>query len=56
MNIEGVRLFMTGENLFLWTNYSGLGPETVNPAAGGIDNFDNYPLARKFTLGLTLNF
>lgn len=56
VNIEGVRLFVTGENLFLWTNYSGLDPETVNPAAGGIDNFDNYPLARKFTLGLTLNF
>ena len=56
VKIDGVRLFWTGENLFLLTNYSGLDPETVNPAAGGIDNFSNYPLARKFTLGLTLNF
>ncbi|WP_082986945.1 MULTISPECIES: SusC/RagA family TonB-linked outer membrane protein [Butyricimonas] len=56
VNIEGVRLFLTGENLFLLTNYSGLDPETVNPARGGIDDFSNYPLARKFTLGLTLNF
>lgn len=56
VKIEGIRLFLTGENLFLWTNYSGLDPETVNPARGGIDDFSNYPLARKFTLGLTLNF
>ena len=56
VKIDGVRLFLTGENLFLLTNYSGLDPETVNPAAGGIDDFRNYPLARKFTLGLTLNF
>ena len=56
VNIEGIRLFLTGENLFLLTNYSGLDPETVNPARGGIDDFSNYPLARKFTLGLTLNF
>ena len=56
VQLDGIRLFFTGENLFLLTNYSGLDPETVNPAAGGIDNFNNYPLARKFTLGLTLNF
>ena len=56
LKISGARVFITGENLFLLTNYSGLDPETVNPAKGGIDDFSNYPLARKFTLGLTLNF
>lgn len=53
--ISGVRVFFTGENLFLWHNYSGLDPEVVN-MADGIDQLRNYPLDRKFTMGLTINF
>ena len=47
-----------GLSLYTWylPKFAGLDPETVNPARGGIDDFSNYPLARKFTLGLTLNF
>ncbi|MEG0797066.1 MAG: SusC/RagA family TonB-linked outer membrane protein, partial [Odoribacter sp.] len=55
IGIDGVRVFFTGENLFLWTNYSGLDPEAVEPYSG-IDYGSNYPLARKLTLGLTVNF
>lgn len=53
--IEGVRLFFTAENLFLLSNYSGVDPEVVDPFTG-YDNFMNYPLARKLTVGLTLKF
>lgn len=53
--LEGARLFFTVENLFLLTNYSGIDPEVVSPYLG-YDNFMNYPLARKLTLGLTLKF
>lgn len=53
--LSGVRVFVTGENLFLWTNYSGMDPEVVKLQTG-IDEFDSYPLARKWTLGLTVNF
>lgn len=31
LKISGARIFVTGENLFLLTNYSGLDPELVNP-------------------------
>ena len=55
IGLESGRVFFTGENLFLITNYSGVDPETVDPISG-FDNFDNYPLARKLTLGLTLKF
>ena len=55
VHIDGARLFFTAENLFLLTNYSGVDPESVSPYSG-IDNFSNYPLARKLTIGLTLNF
>lgn len=55
INLEGCRLFFTAENLFLLTNYSGVDPEVVDPFTG-YDNFLNYPLARKLTLGLTVRF
>ena len=53
--LENVRLFVTGENLLTWTNYSGLDPEVVNVRTG-VDLGTVYPLARKWTIGLTVNF
>lgn len=51
----GVRFFVTAENLFYLTNYSGENPEVVD-VYRGIDRSEGYPLPRKWTLGLTLNF
>lgn len=51
----GLRIFITGENLFTITNYSGIDPEVVSISSGN-DSFDTYPLARKWTIGLTLDF
>ena len=53
--MEQIRLFISGENLFTWTNYSGIDPEIVDIRTG-VDEARNYPLARKFTIGLTLKF
>lgn len=53
--LQSIRLFFTGENLFTLTNYSGLDPEVVSIYSGA-DAFDYYPLARKMSLGLTVNF
>lgn len=53
--IDGVRLFVTGENVFMLSNYSGIDPEVVNIHTG-IDEGSVYPLARKWTIGLTVNF
>lgn len=53
--VKNFRVFVTGENLFLITNYSGLDPEVVNPYTGQ-DLGDQYPLSRKFTFGLNFNF
>ena len=50
-----LRFFVSGENLFTWTNYSGLDPEVVDIRTG-IDGGMAYPMARKWTLGLTLKF
>ena len=50
----GARVFVSAENLFTITNYSGADPESVDTVTG-IDNLGNYPLSRRVTIGLTLN-
>lgn len=49
------RVFVSGENLFTVTNYSGTDPESVDITTG-VDYYNNYPLSRRVTVGLTLNF
>lgn len=56
LHLQGVRVFFTGENLFLWHTYSGLDPENVGTLLEGYDNSMTYPSARKITLGLTVKF
>ena len=52
---SGARLFITGENIWTWSNYSGADPEVVDMDSG-MDNGKAYPLPEKWTFGLTLNF
>lgn len=49
---DSVKLYVSGQNLFTLTNYSGFDPE-VGPS--GIDN-NIYPIVRTITLGTTLGF
>lgn len=55
LKLTKVRAYLSGENLFTWTNYSGMDPEAVDLMTG-FDNIRKYPLNRKFTLGLSVNF
>ena len=55
VGLKETRFFVTGENLLLLTNYSGLDPETVDPFSG-IDEGTTYPLNTKITFGLNLKF
>jgi hypothetical protein len=52
-----VRLYLTGTNLYVWTNYSGYDPE-VNLATGLTPNidYDKYPRTRNYTFGAQLSF
>lgn len=55
IGMSGLRAFVTCENLFTLSNYSGLDPEVVSVYTG-IDNGLSYPLSRKWTVGLTITF
>lgn len=57
VGVKSLRLYFSGNNLFLLTKYSGYDPE-VNIQKGltpGIDNNVN-PRSRVYTLGVNLNF
>ena len=55
IKLQGIRCFVTIENLFYISNYSGENPEVVD-VYSGMDYALQYPLPRKWTLGLTFNF
>ncbi len=49
-----LRVYVMGENVAVFTNYSGVDPEIdlTGLAAPGIDRFNNYPRPRTYSLGL----
>ena len=61
ISLTKVRLYVTGENLFTITNYSGFDPEIGGPTASGMDNVQGvdrgyYPQAKSYMLGVNLQF
>jgi iron complex outermembrane receptor protein len=58
LGFEKCRIYVTGENLFVITNYKGVDPE-INIdglASPGMDMFNYYPKPRTFSLGVNLSF
>ena len=59
--IKSARLFVNGQNLLLFTNYSGFDPEVnVNKTFNGVPSmgmdYIAYPKAKTFSVGLNVNF
>lgn len=59
IGIETLRLYVSGTNLWLWTNYSGYDPEVdtrrKTPLTPGVD-YSAYPKSRGVVFGLNLTF
>lgn len=55
MGLNNVRLYLSGNNLHVWTKYSGLDPEVNfnNPLLSGLDRLA-YPRARTFIFGVNV--
>ncbi|HEY0896625.1 MAG TPA: SusC/RagA family TonB-linked outer membrane protein [Sphingobacteriaceae bacterium] len=58
---KGMSLSLTGQNLALFTNYTGVDPEVnTNKARNGVPSlgidYTSYPTARMFSLGATFDF
>ena len=58
-NINGIsnlRLYFASNNVFTWTNYTGIDPEiSFTGLSFGLDQFNVYPRTRTFTLGLNVS-
>lgn len=48
---NNVRIYLSGQNLFTWTNYTGLDPENTDLIDRG-----TYPQSQSFVMGLNFNF
>jgi iron complex outermembrane receptor protein len=55
--IKAIRLYVTANNLFVITKYSGLDPEiNIGGLTPGIDNNNYYPKTRTFSFGASASF
>lgn len=55
--LRRLRVYATGRDLFVLTNYSGLDPEVnINGLEPGFEERNVYPRTRTFVLGFQLNF
>lgn len=60
LNINSLKLYVTGRNLYTFTNYTGVDPEVSwggqnNALSAGAD-FGGYPNSKSYLLGINLNF
>ncbi|TZF86167.1 TonB-dependent receptor (plasmid) [Pedobacter sp. BS3] len=59
LKMKGLRIYASGYNLWLWTNYSGFDPEVSTrrktPLTPGVD-YSAYPKSKSYVFGLNVNF
>ena len=55
LKIQGFRCYLSVENAYTWTNYSGMDPDvrSASPLFAGFDRL-SYPRSRSFSMGLNL--
>ena len=59
INLQGLRIYVTGQNLYTFTNNPGYDPETSSEAGNGLTkggDYTGYPSARSFILGVDVTF
>ena len=60
IGLEKVRFYVTGENLFCISGYTGIDPEVSIPDSvldgPGIDWYNSYPRPRTYSLGINITF
>jgi TonB-dependent starch-binding outer membrane protein SusC len=58
ISVNDARIFVSGQNLFTITKYSGIDPDVVGANINlepGVDN-GNYPSSRVITVGINIGF
>ncbi len=61
VGLKSARFYITGDNVFTFTDYMGVNPETNTDSKGnsttaaGID-YGTYPISRKYSIGINITF
>lgn len=53
------RAYITGQNIYTWTKYSGFNPDVSSISVGNLNrgvDVGAYPLARTWTVGMNINY
>ncbi|MDR0700778.1 MAG: TonB-dependent receptor [Tannerella sp.] len=59
LSLRKLRLYLSGQNLFTWTDYTGYNPEVNRRPTNALtpgEDYGTYPLAKVFTIGLNITF
>ncbi len=59
IGMNALRLYLSAENLFIITNYTGYDPESTASGNSDVDlgiDINAYPINRSFAVGLRLTF
>ena len=59
LGVTNAKILFTGTNLFTWTKWPSIDPETFSERGGIVDQVDNedpYPLSKSFSLGVQFQF
>ena len=58
LGVNGLKFYLSGQNLKLWTDYTGYDPELAASENDSVKGYelDGYPKARTFTLGVKVDF
>ncbi|MBF1575153.1 MAG: SusC/RagA family protein, partial [Prevotella salivae] len=54
LGLESLRVFISGTNLFTWTDVIDLDPEA--PSRGGATEINTYPLQKIYNMGINIQF
>jgi TonB-linked SusC/RagA family outer membrane protein len=56
LGINGATVYVSGRNLYTWTNWIGWDPEARDITRGSANDNLNYPMVRTYVLGVNLTF
>jgi TonB-linked SusC/RagA family outer membrane protein len=51
-HLNDIKIYVSGKNLYTWTNWLGIDPETGQ----GLSNIGAYPVMKSYSIGLNLTF
>lgn len=56
IGINGLQMYVSGRNLYTWTNWLGWDPEARDVTRGSSNDNINYPMVRTYVLGANITF